>query len=178
MKLASLIEHLMRAPRHATTEDIRKAFGDYHNVLHWLALFLTGDKELADNCIVDACTVAKNQSPLFHEWLIHWAARATVECALRLQQATIHQLAEGDETAEPAEHTDPPLSREEFNLLVEHTDEVRERLDVLSRFALVLCGIARDGRDKVAAQLGVSQASVQRTYLAALEVVRHIPAVG
>ena len=75
MKLATLLECIRGNHRYATADDIRKVFGDYHNALRWLAFFLTGDHRLADSCLVDACTIAQTQTPVFHEWLVHWAAR-------------------------------------------------------------------------------------------------------
>ncbi|MGC2111381.1 MAG: hypothetical protein WA655_17840, partial [Candidatus Korobacteraceae bacterium] len=56
MKLAEILEEIRGGHRCATTEDIRKIFGDYHNVLRWLAIFLIEDEKLADAYIVDACT--------------------------------------------------------------------------------------------------------------------------
>ena len=78
MILAMLMEEIRGKHRCATIDDIRKAFGDYHNLLRWLAAFLMGKEELADLDMVDACTIAETQTPEFHEWLVHWAARATV----------------------------------------------------------------------------------------------------
>src|SRR5512136_1337638 len=92
MKLARILEHL-RGHRYATAEDIRNVFGDYHNVLHWLALFLTGEGKLADECVVDACSIAESQASLFHEWLVHWAAGATVTSALQIRHAEVAALA-------------------------------------------------------------------------------------
>ena len=93
MKLATLLEEITGKHHRATPDDIRKVFGDYHNLLRWLTGFLIGDEELADTCIVDACTITETQSPDFHEWLIHWAARATVGCVLHRQHANIVELA-------------------------------------------------------------------------------------
>ena len=86
MRVATILEEIRGKRRYATVDDIRKVFGDYHNVLHWLAVFLIGDEKLADACIVDACTIAQSKTPVFHEWLVHWAARATVACALQIQR--------------------------------------------------------------------------------------------
>lgn len=172
MKLATLIAEFTTGPRFATAEDIQKVFGDYHNVLHWLAHFLLGDETLADSCIVDACSIAQHQPPMFHEWLIHWAARATVGCALRLQRDLVTQQAVAYVTGTPIEQQRPSLSTQDFNILVEHSRQLHEQLDAFCRVVLILRGIARDSTDKVAAQLGVAQEAIERAYSVSLDAIR------
>jgi hypothetical protein len=171
MKLASVLEQIRGKHRYATTDDIRKVFGDYHNVLHWLAVFLIGDEELADACMVDACTIAQTQTPVFHEWLVRWAARATVACALRIVRAHIAELAPEYEKNESAHREQPPLSVNYFGLLIKNSGEIHARLDVLCRFVLVLRGIAKDSCNEVAAQLGVNQSAVERGYCVAYDTL-------
>src|SRR5580765_7802270 len=101
MKLATILEQIRGNNRYATADDIRKVFGDYHNVLHWLALFLIGDMEIADGCVVDACTIAQAQTSPFHEWVVHWAARATLRCALQIRRSQIADIASEYENREP-----------------------------------------------------------------------------
>ena len=171
MKLATLLEQIRGNDRYATADDIRKVFGDYHNVLHWLALFLIGDMEIADGCVVDACTIAQAQSSLFHEWLVHWAARATLRCALQIRHSQIAEIASEYEHRETVYPKRLPLTADHFQRLIENSEEVHARLDVLCRFVLVLHGIARDSCGQVAAQLGVSQNTVERAYCIALETL-------
>jgi hypothetical protein len=164
MKLATILEAIRGSHRCATADDIRNVFGDYHNVLRWLAVFLIGDEKLADACIVDACTIAQTQTPIFHEWLVYWAARATLRCAFQRQHAAIAELAPEYEKGEPVEVELPPLSAEYFRLLIKNSEDIRARLDVLCRFALVIRGIAKDSYGQVAAQLGSSRSAVERAY--------------
>src|SRR5271165_918555 len=141
MKLAMLLEEIAGRHRCATADNIRDVFGDYHKLLRWLSRFLIGDERAADACIVDACTISESQTPDFHEWLIHWAARATVRCALQTQHA---QLAPKYEKSERPHITHPPLSLEYFVLLIKHFEDIHARLDVVCRFVLVLRGITHD----------------------------------
>ena len=171
MKLATLLEEITGNHHHATPDDIRKVFGDYHNLLRWLTGFLIGDEELADACIVDACTITETQSPDFHEWLIHWAARATVGCVLHRQHANIAGLATSYEKSGPAHRKPPALSPEYFLLLIKSSEDIYARLDVLCRFVLVLHGIANDSYDKVAAQLGISHSAVEGAYCVAFDAL-------
>lgn len=171
MKLATILEQIRGHNRYATADDIRKVFGDYHNVLHWLALFLIGDMEIADGCVVDACTIAQTQTSLFHEWLVQWAARATLRGALQIRHSEIAKIASEYENREPVYPKRPPLTAEHFQRLIENSEEVHARLNVLCRFVLVLHGIARDSCDQVAAQLGVSQNTVEQAYCTAFETL-------
>lgn len=173
MTLATILEHI-RGHRYATAEDIRNVFGDYHNVLHWLALFLIGDKRLADECVVDACAIAESQASLFHEWLVHWAARATVRCALQIKQPQIAELAPEYEKCEPDYTKHLPLTAERFRRLIENSEAIHNRLDVLCRFVLVLHGIAKNSCDEVAAQLGMSQSAAERAYCTACETLDRV----
>lgn len=156
--------------RYATVEDVRKVFADYHDALHWLAGFLVGDK-LALACVIDACNIAERQGPVFHEWLAHWAARATLRCALQMQRADIAKLAPTYERFERVDEMRSPLSPEDLQLLIEESDILPARLDVLCRFVLVMHGIAKESCEEVAAQLGVSEKAVERAYCAAFDTL-------
>ena len=171
MKLATMLEQIRGNPRYATVDDIRKVFGDYHNLLHWLALFLIGDMRVAEACVVDACSIAETQVSLFHEWLIHWGARATLRCALQIQHSQIAEIASEYENCGAVYAKCPPLTAEHFQRLIENSEELHVCLDVLCRFVLVLHGIARDSCDQVAAQLGISRNSVERAYCIAFETL-------
>lgn len=171
MKLASILEKILGNHREVTADDIRNLFGDYHNALHWFAVFLVGDDKLADACIVDACAIAQTQTPAFHEWLVHWAARATVQCALQRQRPRIAELAADYEKSEPDPVEIPPLSAEYFRLLVKNSEDIHARLDILGRFVLVIRGIAKDSYGEVAAQLGISRSAVERAYRVAFDTI-------
>lgn len=171
MTLSAMLNKMLRRHRYATADDIRNFFGDYHNTLHWLAFFLIGDEKLADACILDACTIAQTQTPIFHEWLIHWAARATLGCALQRQHAVVEELAPEYEKSEPLHGDHPPLSPKYFRMLVENSEDIRARLDVLCRFVLIMHGIAKDSYEGVASQLGISQSAVERAYCVAFDTL-------
>ncbi len=177
-KLAMILEEISRKRRYATAEDIRNVFGDYHNGLHWLAVFLIGDEELAHQCAVDACTIAQTQTPIFHEWLIQWAALATLRSALLRQHAPVAELAREYENGEPAHVQRPPLLAEHFRLLVEYSEDIHARLDVLCRFVLVMRGIAKESLDEVAAKLGISRSAVERAYCVAFDTLATVALPG
>lgn len=157
--------------RCAKVDDIRQVFGDYHNVLRWLAGFLIGDDKVADACVVDACTIAQTRTPDFHEWLVHWAARATVGRALQGEHRRIVELAPEYETSESVHGERPPLSAEYLRLLIKNSEAIHARLDVLGRFVLVMRGIAKYSCIEVATQLGISPVAVERAYCVAFDML-------
>ncbi len=170
-KLATIFEEIRRKRRYATADDIRNVFGDYHNGLHWLAIFLIGDEELAEACVIDACSIARAQTPIFHEWLVQWAALATLRSALQRQNTRIAELAPEYENGEPVDVERPPLLAEHFRMLIRHSEDIHARLDVLCRFVLVMRGIAKESLDEVAAKLGISRGAVERAYCVAFDTL-------
>jgi hypothetical protein len=156
--------------RYATVEDVRKIFADYHDALHWLAVFLIGDN-LAPACVIDACNIAERQGPVFHEWLAHWAARATLRCALQMQRTDVAELAPSYERFERVHAKRSPLLPKDLQLLVAESAVLPSRLDVLCRFVLVMHGIAKESCEEVAAQLRVSQSAVERAYCVASDTL-------
>jgi hypothetical protein len=171
MKWPDILDILDRSNhRYATVEDVRKIFADYHDALHWLARFLIGDK-LAPACVIDACNITERQGPVFHEWLAHWAARATLRCALQMQEADVVELGPKYERFKGAHEKRSPLSPEDLHLLVEESDVLRARLEILCRFVLIMHGIAKEPCEEVAAQLRVSQSAVERAYCVAFDTL-------
>jgi len=58
-----------------------------------------------------------------------------------------------------------------LQLLIEESDVLPARLDVLYRFVLVMHGIAKESCGEAAAQLGVSQSAVERAYCVAFDTL-------
>ncbi len=170
-KLAKIIQRMWRKQDYVTVDDIRSIFGDYHNALRWLASFLVQDEELAEACIVDACTIAEAQKPTFHEWLIHWAALATLRCAFHREERRIAELALQYEQCKPVEQEQAPLSTKHLRQLIEYSGRIGTQLDVLCRFVLVMRGIAKESPDEVAAKLRIGRNAVERAYGVALEAL-------
>ncbi len=171
MNVRNKLEELIRRRRYATVDDIRQTFGDYHNALRWLALFLVGDERVAEACIIDVCAIADTASHDFHEWLVYWAVRATFRAAFQEKRASVERLASQYEKDELRGEERPPLSADQFLNLIENSAYVHSRIDVVSRFVLVMRGLAKDSIDEVAAQLGISRHAAQHAYCEAFDVV-------
>lgn len=174
MNLATILEEILGSHNRLTEDDIRQTFGEYHNLLRWLATFLMPDGERTDAPIVDACTITETQGPVFHEWLVHWAARATLQRALQEQHTAIAELASKYEKSEPVHRKHGPLSKEYFLVLAKNSEVLHARLDPLCRFVLVLCGAAKNSYEEVAAQLGISRSAVEGSYCAAFDALEAV----
>ena len=171
MKWPNILSHGHRC---ATVEDVRKIFADYHDTLHWLAGFLLTDKRLAPACMVDACNIAERQSPLFHDWLTHWAAHATLLCALRMQRDDVAALVPKYEQLDDTDTVRPLFSPEDLQLLVDNAEVVRTQLDVLCRFVLIMYGIGKETCADVASQLRLSEGGVVRAYAVAFDTFHRV----
>jgi len=171
MKWPNILSH---GNRYATVEDVRKIFADYHDTLHWLARFLLTDEVLAPACVVDACNIAERQSPMFHDWLTHWAAHATLLCALRMQRDDVAALVPKYEQLDGVDSDRPLFSPEDLQLLVDNAEVVRTQLDVLCRFVLIMYGIGKETREDVGSQLRLSESAVVRAYAVAFDTFRRV----
>jgi DNA-directed RNA polymerase specialized sigma24 family protein len=147
---------------------IGSVFGDYRAELEWLANFLTGDEKLAAACVIDACTLAYLQNPDFEEWLRHCARLATMRSAFEIQRSRIAQLSTAYMRRPCIHGGHKALSEDSFDLVVEESNVLVSRLDVLCRCALVLCGIEKQPAREAAFFLGVDPASVENAYCVAL----------
>jgi DNA-directed RNA polymerase specialized sigma24 family protein len=156
----------------AGADEIANAFNGYREELEWLALFLMGDKELAEACLVDARSLATIENQVFEEWLEHWARRATIRSAADMQQSRITQLASAYER-NPCPHKEhKPLDAETVELLKTESSMLAFRLDALCRFALILRGVEGYSARESALVLGVSRIAVEAAYCAALEFLK------
>ncbi len=170
-KLTMILDEIMGRHQPATIDDIRKTFGEYHNLLHWLSAFLVQQEKVSDDYIVDACNIADTQGPEFHEWLIHWAAHATINSIYDKQQERIAKLAPKYETGEAPPGRYSPLSPEYVSVLIRNSEPIRARLDLLCRFVLVLHGMGQISYGEIATQFRISDLAVERAYAAAFETV-------
>lgn len=155
--------------RHVTAEEIRKVFRAHLEEVEWLALFLTANEELAGVCMVDACALAAAPNDVFVQWFGCWIRGYTIRSAVEMQQVRIAELASIYERR-PCHHGEhAPLASDVLDLLYERPEEVGVRIDVFCRLALVLRGIEGYSPVESARILGVSPATVEAAYCAALQ---------
>jgi DNA-directed RNA polymerase specialized sigma24 family protein len=72
------------ANKYAGTEVFSQVFSDNRDVLHRLALLLTGDQEKAEQCFVAGLEDSVNTNRVFKEWARSWAKRAIIENAISI----------------------------------------------------------------------------------------------
>ena len=154
--------------------DSRLALTEYREELQRLALFLTGDKKLAQVCVVNACRLAETYNDSFLEWLQHWARRATIASAIKLQQVEISELSTSYEKRPCPHRVHATLSPGEIELLRAQPQDCAVRFDLLNRFALVMFGVEKYAPQQSALMLGVSETAFASAYCAALESLKTI----
>lgn len=156
-------------------ENFRSTFRDYHDALNWLASLVVDDEKLGPACIVDACRVADRQSQTFNEWLIHWAGIATVRCAIEKQHGRIAELTRSyDKRNEQADLERPPLSENQWRVMIENSSLIRARIDLLSRFVLVVRGIGGNSYRETAAELGTTTDAAKHAYAVAFDALEFV----
>jgi DNA-directed RNA polymerase specialized sigma24 family protein len=155
--------------RYATGEEVRDLFREHKEELAWLAVFLTGNAELAKVCVVDAFALATAPSDELVESLERWTRGCTIRSAVEMQQSRISLLASIYERTPCREcHHDPPAPVP-LDLLCDQPEELGLCLDVLCRAALVLIGIEHYSPSESAQILKISRTAVESAYCVALE---------
>jgi hypothetical protein len=125
MKLTTILEQIGNN-RYATPDDIRKVFGDYHNVA------LVGplpDRRHGDCRQVCGRCLHHRPDPnlALHEWLVHWAARATLQAR---PDSALPDRGDRLRVRKPGTGLPRrlPLTAEHFQRLIENSEAVHTRL--------------------------------------------------
>ena len=155
--------------RRSTGQEVRDLFKEHKEELAWLAVFLTGNAELAKVCVVDAFAFATAPSDELVESLERWTRGCTIRSAVEMQQSRISLLACIYERTPCRECNHDPLAPVPLDLLCDKLEELGLCLDVLCRAALVLIGIEHYSPSESAQILKISRTAVESAYCAALE---------
>jgi hypothetical protein len=158
----------------AISENVGGVLNQHREELEWLANFLHGDEKIAEACVVDACALAESVSPRAHDCLLKWACLAMIQSAVQMQQQRITQLAAAYKQRGCIHGGHTALSPDCRDVLVEESSVLIARLDVLSRFVLVICGLEKRSAYEAAVLLGIDRISVEGAYCAAskcLEII-------
>ena len=156
-------------PERVATENVGGVFSQYREELEWLANFLTGDEKIAAACVVDACALAESENPGFQAWLLEWARLATIRSAVQIQQRRLAQLSSAYMQRRCTHGGHAALSSDWSDVLVEESNVLIAKLDVLCRCALVICGLEKRSAHEAALLLGVDPISVEGAYCAAIK---------
>ena len=156
-------------PEPAVSEYVGTVLSRNRVELEWLANFLTGDEKIAEACVVDACAKAESENPSLQEWSSTWASMSTIRSAAQIQQQRIAQLSSAYVQSGCIHGGHMTLSSDWCDVLLEESSVVCARLDILCRFALVICGLEKRSANEAALLLGVDPASVEGAYCAAIK---------
>jgi len=152
----------------ASVNDIRRVFHEHRAELEWLAYFITGNRVIAQACVTDACTASESRNNVFAEWLLTWARHATIRSAIDTQHDRIKQISASYENTAVVQPRHEPLTDELLAVLAQNSDVLAGRLDVVSRAALLVCGVQKNSIADAALMLGVNRAVASTAYCAAL----------
>lgn len=164
-----------RDPRFASANEVRDVFESQSEQLRWLAEVITGDSQLAAQCVIDASKLTENNSAIFRDWLAHWARNATVRCSLGHMHTQISHTAEARyERAKCFHGGHEALSNGEVAALEQWPAlELAAHLDPLSRAVLILRGVQHAAIQDCALTLGVSRAVALAAYCGAIDWLEH-----
>ena len=151
-------------------EGIRGTFVEHQQELRWLAGFLTGDDNVGEACVVDACAFAQRSCTVDADWPAVSPALAVIFSAMQIQRSRIRELCSvyDGRISQPAEG---PLPAGALELIVMESDVLRCRLDTICRFLLAICGFQGCTLTEAAAWLGISQSAAEAAYSAAVELI-------
>lgn len=99
---------------YATRADFCQIFQSNMNSLYLLALLLTADQTLAEQCFVGGLHISQEGNHVFREWAETWARRAITLNAIRMvrpHQAANHSQPAKEHTAWPEMTNKPEMAR-------------------------------------------------------------------
>ena len=159
---------------HASVSEVVECFSDRKSLLLQLALLITGEKQSAEQSVVNACDLTAKGSTPFRYWLSEWAKAATIGAAINrslsaIQQceaagAQAHASARGRAHPEDGWESDRSLE----TLLVMDPAVVISQLDPLARTVLVLRLALRYSLQDCVFRLNVSRVALVRAQSRAL----------
>jgi len=158
----------------ASVNDIHRAFHEHRAEIEWLAYFITGDRTISAVCVAVARASSEAHNSVFVQQLLNWARHATVLAAIDTQRDRIKQVSGKYGHSASIHPGHEPLTGETLELLVQQSDVLIARLDVVSRTALIICGVQKDSIAEAAVMLGVSRTVASAAYSAALDCVEVI----
>ncbi len=124
--------------RYATPLEISSYFHENQELLYWMALVITGRRELAESSIEVACKDSAQRRSVFLSWVGQWAQYAVVRSAIaRIKKEIVNAAAQYQgRRCEHSEHSG--ISETEIRVLrMIEPDVVFTALDPLARSVLV-----------------------------------------
>jgi DNA-directed RNA polymerase specialized sigma24 family protein len=92
-----------RALEYATRNDFEAIFNDDMSALHMLALMLTADQAMAEECFVAGLEESIEGNPVFQQWARSWSKRVIIKHAIQMMSPAPGQI--NPSSASPAAQT-------------------------------------------------------------------------
>ena len=145
----------------ARSKHLTAVFDSDSTFLLWLAEVITGDPNVAQECLVDARKISEQQSGLFVDWLSQWSRSATIQQAIQRAYRQISLASQKYEQIRCPHGGHVPLSLEHFRILQSvPAQKIAADLDPFVRAVGILRGVSHCVLQDCAIRLGVSRTSV------------------
>jgi DNA-directed RNA polymerase specialized sigma24 family protein len=159
---------LDRANQHASAKDFCSVFHQDMNILYWVALTLTSDEHMAEQCFVAGLDECIEGNSVFKEWARSWSRRVVIKNAIRLTSPR-----PGMPAASPgASVQDKPVSSSEVVPIA------LAQLPLFDRFVFVMSVLEGYADRDCATLLGCSSTDVAEARLRALRQVQRAIELG
>ena len=145
----------------ARSIQLDAAFDSDSAFLLWLAEVITGDSQVAEECLVDARKISQQHSGLFVDWLTQWARSATIQQAIQRVHTQISLASHNYDQIRCPHGGHVPVPLEEFRELQSvSAQKVAAELDPFVRTVGVLRGVSHCALQDCSIRLGVTRTSV------------------
>jgi len=156
-----------QAAEFATRADFEKIFTEDMHGLHLLALLLTADENLAEQCFVAGLEDSIHSNPVFRQWARSWSKRAIIKNAIKLV-SPVSAASPSDENSSRSA-VQPQTGDSQADALIACVT----RLEPLQRFVFVMAVLEGYSTTECAALLACTAPLVLS---AKAEVLKHMGA--
>ncbi len=142
-------KNITKSNPYASIVDFQRIFDEDMSSLHLLALLLTGDREMAEQCFISGLKDATKGNPVFKEWARSWARRMIILNAVRVINP---RPMEGAGGLNPALLSTLSAEQQPFAAILE--------LEAFDRFVYVMSVLERYSDQHCALFLGCSRQDI------------------
>jgi len=149
---------------HASLAEVVACFQDERSLLRRLAFLITGDQQMAEQSVVNACEITLKGNSPFRDWLLEWAKAATIASAISRRAEAIRacEAIYKNERSSYVEHLVDNEDRAASLKLILQADagKMIAELDPLCRAVLVLRVAIRSSIQDCVLRLNVCRRAV------------------
>lgn len=157
-----------------TPQMIRGMFVQRQAELTQLATFLTGDTEVAQACVVDACSSMEHSYAFAGDMQPVSPTAAVIQSAADMLRSRIAQLSFAYENQACGDAEREPTACPVLELMLLESAGVRLGVDTVGRFVLAIRDTGKGSSEEAAAMLGMSRWAVEAAYSAAVDALEAV----